>query len=226
MANCPAGAHLFGHSLGSSPILLPKPSLIAPNPAASASRHEGRFSRKTQEIRAFSPISRAALQAGGHRFDPGWLHHLTEGRTTPVPGKGTGASASVGRVERVRRLLEALGEAGRALPLGALDGCMLEPSSARQEFERRTYGADERTRTSTWLPRHGPELCRTRPDASARVQVVRFAGFHGRIGRIGRDDCCQTVATRRMHLETSGAGRSIAIVRGIGDPKPQDRSSS
>ena len=74
MANCPAGAHMLGHSLGSSPILLPKPSLIAPNPAASASRHEGRFSRKTQEIRAFSPISRAALQAGGHRFDPGWLH--------------------------------------------------------------------------------------------------------------------------------------------------------
>jgi len=48
------------------------------------------------------------LQAGGHRFDPGWLHHLDEGRTTPVPSNGAGVSLSIGHHERVICLLEAL----------------------------------------------------------------------------------------------------------------------
>ena len=48
-----------------------------------------------------------ALQAGGHRFDPGWLHHRKQGRTGPVP-QGAGPSASPGPVDRVRRLIEAL----------------------------------------------------------------------------------------------------------------------
>src|ERR1035437_7844443 len=39
-------------------------------------------------------------------------HHLTEGRTAPVPGQGTGVSACADRAERVRRLLDALGQAG------------------------------------------------------------------------------------------------------------------
>ena len=55
--------------------------------------------------------------------------------------------------------------------------------------------ADERTRTSTWLPRHGPEPCRQAPDASAGVRRVRFAGVRGRIGPIGRRNCRQTVVT-------------------------------
>jgi hypothetical protein len=48
-----------------------------------------------------------ALQAGGHRFDPGWFHHLDEGRTGPVP-QGAGPSASSDRQDRVHRLIEAL----------------------------------------------------------------------------------------------------------------------
>ena len=52
------------------------------------------------------------LQAGGHRFDPGWLHHLVEGRTAPVPDEEAGASALEGRADRVRRLVDALIAAG------------------------------------------------------------------------------------------------------------------
>ena len=51
---------------------------------------------------------------------------------------------------------------------------------------------DERARTSTWFPRHGPEPCADRLDASAGVQIVRVSG---QIRRIARYDCCQTVAT-------------------------------
>ena len=54
------------------------------------------------------PAAARSLQAGGHRFDPGWLHHLGEGRTAPVPAKGAGASATGSRAERVERLLKAL----------------------------------------------------------------------------------------------------------------------
>ncbi len=36
------------------------------------------------------------------------VHHLPEGRTAPVPGKGAGVLASVGRRDRVQRLLDAL----------------------------------------------------------------------------------------------------------------------
>jgi hypothetical protein len=40
-------------------------------------------------------------------FDPGWLHHRSEGRTGPVP-QGAGPSASQAREDRVPRLIEAL----------------------------------------------------------------------------------------------------------------------
>jgi hypothetical protein len=51
------------------------------------------------------------------------------------------------------------------------------------------------------LPPHGPEPCASGPDASARVQIVRFAGFRGRIGRIWRGECCQTVVTPRASYD-------------------------
>jgi hypothetical protein len=41
-------------------------------------------------------------------FDGAVPDHLPEGRTTPVPGQGTGGSASAGSRTRVARLLEAL----------------------------------------------------------------------------------------------------------------------
>jgi hypothetical protein len=37
--------------------------------------------------------------------------------------------------------------------------------------------ADERTRTSTRFPGHGPELCSMRPDTSASVRIVRAVRF-------------------------------------------------
>jgi hypothetical protein len=66
---------------------------------------------------------RAVCQQGGHRFDPGWLHHLDEGRTGPVPS-GAGPSAFAGdqqaRDERIRLLVQALvGESGSRLPSSA-----------------------------------------------------------------------------------------------------------
>jgi hypothetical protein len=60
--------------LGSSAVPLPKPSLIAPNPAVSAPRGAGHNPAETPENRAVQRISHSTLQAGGHRFDPGWLH--------------------------------------------------------------------------------------------------------------------------------------------------------
>jgi hypothetical protein len=61
--------------LGSSPMRLPKSSLIAPDPAVSARRRTGRNPAYTPENQAIQPVRRVVLQAGGHRFDPGWLHH-------------------------------------------------------------------------------------------------------------------------------------------------------
>jgi hypothetical protein len=60
--------------LGSSQNLLPKPSLIAPKPAVSEPGRADHNPTQTPENQAIQLISRAALQAGGHRFDPGWLH--------------------------------------------------------------------------------------------------------------------------------------------------------
>ena len=42
------------------------------------------------------------------RFKSDLPDHLPEGRTTPVPGKGAGVSASAERRARVRRLVDAL----------------------------------------------------------------------------------------------------------------------
>jgi hypothetical protein len=43
-----------------------------------------------------------------------------------------------------------------------------------------------------------------RPDGSAGVQAVPIAAFLGRIGSIGRPDCCQTVVTlERARIDTS-----------------------
>jgi len=57
--------------------------------------------------------------------------------------------------------------------------------------------ADERTRTSTRFPGHGPEPDRPRVDGFRGVQNVQIVRFSGHAGRIGRCDCCQTVATDR-----------------------------
>ncbi len=62
--------------LGSSAGLLPKRNLIAPNPAASEPLRTGHYPAETSESRAIQRIGRSVLQAGGHRFDPGWLHRL------------------------------------------------------------------------------------------------------------------------------------------------------
>jgi hypothetical protein len=70
---------------------------------ASAGAVRGSNASVTETL-ARQPLD--ALQAGGHRFDPGWLHHLAEGRTGPVP-IGAGPSA-MRRQERVWRLIEAL----------------------------------------------------------------------------------------------------------------------
>src|SRR5450759_1591145 len=64
--------------LGSSPIPRPKPSRIAPNPAVSAPRLESRKAPHTPRNRRFVRVRHAALQAGGRRFDPGWLHGPSE----------------------------------------------------------------------------------------------------------------------------------------------------
>jgi len=58
--------------------------------------------------------------------------------------------------------------------------------------------ADERTRTSTELPPHGPEPNRGGVAASRSVRCVQIAGFRGRVGRSGRYGCCHDVVTRRL----------------------------
>src|ERR1039457_5450275 len=66
---------------------------------------------------------------------------------------------------------------------------------ARQLADRLPRYADERTRTSTELPPHGPEPNQGRVDASRSVQYVQIAGFRGRVGRSGRCGCCHDVVT-------------------------------
>jgi hypothetical protein len=62
--------------LGSDASPLPKPSLIVPNPAVSGARVERRNPRQAPGNQASQRVRPVALQAGGHRFDPGWLHSI------------------------------------------------------------------------------------------------------------------------------------------------------
>ena len=61
--------------LGSSPIPLPKSSRVAPNPATSTTA-VGRLKSPANPGKRgrYWRLRRPVLQAGGHRFDPGWLH--------------------------------------------------------------------------------------------------------------------------------------------------------
>ena len=66
-----------------------------------------------------SPASRAAsgrpaAQAGGHRFDPGWLHPSLRRSNRPSPPGGAGPSALSGRKRAVQSLIEALMDASRS----------------------------------------------------------------------------------------------------------------
>jgi hypothetical protein len=66
-------------------------------------RASGSFPRAALPLNSYarghSSAGRApALQAGGHRFDPGWLHHFVEGRTRV--SWETGVSAFSGAPER------------------------------------------------------------------------------------------------------------------------------
>ncbi len=60
--------------------------------------------------------------------------------------------------------------------------------------------ADERTRTSTELPPHGPEPDTGVKDVSSSVQNVQVASFPGRIGRIWSSGCCHGVATGALRV--------------------------
>lgn len=57
------------------------------------------------------------------------------------------------------------------------------------------------------------EPCAKRPYASASVQIVRFAGFRGLIGRIWRDDRCQTVVTGGISIACDNQGMASAPKR-------------
>jgi hypothetical protein len=97
--------------IGHKPILVPETADMGtnrgifrawqPTPDRTTSLLRSTIQHSTQ-------ARRLNLQAGGHRFDPGWLHHLAKGRTAPAPDEGAGALASQGRADRVGRLIEAL----------------------------------------------------------------------------------------------------------------------
>jgi hypothetical protein len=97
--------------LGSTP---PFRCPIAPNPDVSVPGHSTRSRRKRQETQAFDVHSRAALQAGGHRFDPGWLH------TPGITGGPTSCSAIcvsmplAGTRRRVARTSSLIGRLGQS----------------------------------------------------------------------------------------------------------------
>jgi hypothetical protein len=102
----------LGHSLPK----VPETTMVAANPRESA-----RSSRPDRdlEVPAIIPLaasnsSRRAgvLQAGGHRFDPGWLHHFDEGQTP------------VSRRPGFRRLL---GRRTGAAACGGSTGCLMPP---------------------------------------------------------------------------------------------------
>jgi hypothetical protein len=57
--------------------------------------------------------------------------------------------------------------------------------------------ADERTRTSTESPPHGPEPDPRRVDPSRGVQIVHIAWFRTRVRPIGRQGRCQIVVTSK-----------------------------
>ena len=57
--------------------------------------------------------------------------------------------------------------------------------------------ADERTRTSTELPPHGPEPVQCTVFASFGVQNLAICEVRRRAGRAGRDGCCHGVVTDR-----------------------------
>ena len=71
--------------------------------------------RRGHELRETGAASRQGCTEHGcdrlRGFDPGWLHHLDEGRTGPVP-RGAGPSALRNRKAKVRRLVEALTPCG------------------------------------------------------------------------------------------------------------------
>ena len=73
----------------------------------------GRFSRQgvaagaaqrpqTLDVRAVCECRTVALQAGGHRFDPGWLHSHEPAANTALPGFPRYSSGRISRVSRVR----------------------------------------------------------------------------------------------------------------------------
>jgi hypothetical protein len=83
-------------------------------------------------------------------------------------------------------------------PVGAPSDRTSGPALLQQDrCNNDNENADERTRTSTWSPRHGPEPCADRVDASAGVQIVRVVRVSGHIGHIGRYDCCQNCCHAR-----------------------------
>ena len=71
-------------------------SMCLPSPQNQASRHNENH----------PPRVRSPLQAGGHRFDPGWLHHFAEGRTPVSQEAGVLLFPEVQKP--IQRLLEVL----------------------------------------------------------------------------------------------------------------------